>query len=676
MNALRRFFLVLALLPVVAVSAEPVTMVTSPDKSISLNVQVDNDGRLTYAISRHGTSLIKPSRLGFLLTDALPLVRDMQIVDGNIASGHERWEQPWGERRYVNDDHTELLIQAQEKNGLHRLMNIRFRLFNDGVGFRYELPKQPNLTTARIAEELTEFDIASPGTAWWIPGGEWNRYEYLYNKTAIDAVATAHTPITMRLADGTHLSFHEAALVDYSSMWFKRAEGQRFRSQLSPSSSGPKVVRATPFATPWRTIRIADTAAGLYDNDLELNLNEPNKLGDVSWVKPYKFMGIWWGMFLNKFTWATGPKHGATTANAKAYIDFAAEHGIGSLLIEGWNKGWDGNWFGHGDEFRYSEPTPDYDLPAVAAYARRRGVHLVSHNETGGNIAVYEPQLEAAMALNEKLGICAVKTGYVADAGGIQAMGDDGKIHFEWHDGQVMSNHHLHVLEVAARHHIAIDAHEPIKDTGLRRTYPNWVAREGARGMEYNAGWGSNNPANHEPTLIFTRMLSGPMDFTPGILSLKGQGEAYLQSTLARQLALYVVLYSPAQMVADIPENLAKFPRELAFISQVPTDWSESHVLAGEVGEYAVLARKDRAGPDWYIGGVTDEHERDVSIALDFLDSNKTYNATIYRDGDGADYRSEKRYSIAIETRKLKKGDRMTLHLAAAGGMAVRLAAQ
>jgi alpha-glucosidase len=557
-------------------------------------------------------------------------------------------------------------------------MNVRFRVFDDGVGFRYEFPEQPGLRTLNIAEEVTEFNVAQPGTAWWIAGGEWNRYEQVYQKTPIDAVSTAHTPMTMKLADGSHLVFHEAAIVDYAAMWLKRADGQLFRSTLAPSSRGAKVVRQVPTATPWRTLRIAGSAAGIVENDLELNLNEPNKLGDVSWFKPFKYVGIWWGMISGKWSWASGPEHGATTARAKQVIDFAAKHGFGGVLIEGWNRGWDGNWFGHGDQFSFTEAYPDFDLKAVTAYARRKGVRLIGHHETGGNIANYEAQMDDAFKLYAKLGVDAVKTGYVADAGGIIAPGAaPGETRMEWHDGQRMAVHHLDVVKTAARYKIAVNPHEPIKDSGLRRTYPNWVSREGARGMEYNAWAQFANGPDHEPTLAYTRLLSGPMDFTPGVLTLRSAGlQGFdLASTLAKQLALYVVLYSPIQMVSDLTENLERFPRELDFISAVPADWAESHLIAGDVGDFAVFARKDRDSDDWYVGGVTDADPRTVDMTFDFLDKSKTYRATIYKDADDADFRTETRHKIAYQTLSVRKGDRISIRMGPGGGFAIRVAA-
>ncbi len=659
-----------------AQDARPSQTATSPDGSLVLTVSTDNDQRPTWSLSRKGKLLIAPSKLGFLMADRVGLQRGFAIEGADKASADGQWELPWGERRFVRDHHNELLVRfRQDKSWGGHTLNVRFRLFDDGIGFRYEFPEQEGLKTAKIVDEITEFDIAAPGTAWWITAGEWNRYEQIYQKTPIDAVATAHTPITMRLDDGTHLAFHEASLVDYSGMWLKRAEGRLFRSTLSPSSRGPRVIRELPFNTPWRTIRITDDAAGLVESDLELNLNEPNKLGDVSWVKPMKYIGIWWGMIRGDWSWAEGPNHGATTARTKQYIDFAAKHGFGGVLVEGWNKGWESNWFGHGDAYSFTEAYPDFDLKAVTDYARKKGVTLIGHHETGGNIAVYEAQLEDAMKLYGDLGVRAVKTGYVADAGGIIAPGDaPGETRMEWHDGQRQVQHHLKVVETAAKYKVAVNPHEPVKDTGLRRTYPNWVAREGARGMEYNS-WSAfaNGGPDHEPTLVYTRMLSGPMDYTPGVLSLVGGEGRPHASTLAKQLGLYLAIYSPIQMAADFIENLEKHPRELEFIKVVPADWADSRLIAGEVGDYAIFARKDRNSADWYVGGVNDGTERTLTLGFDFLDAGKTYTATIYKDGEGATYLTEARHKIAYETIKVKKGDSYKLWLAPGGGAAIRL---
>lgn len=651
----------------------------SPDGSLVLAVSVDNDSRPVWSLTRKGKLLIAPSRLGFQLADGLNMQRGFRITGSESGQGEETWEQPWGERCFVHDKHNEVTIhfeQSAQDGG--RKMDLHFRLFDDGIGFRYEMPKQAALSTMRINDEVTEFQIVPEGKAWWIPGGEWNRYEQVYQETPIEGVSTAHTPVTMRLNDGTHLSFHEAALVDYAGYWLKRTEGRGFRTTLSPSSQGARVVRELPFATPWRTIRIADSAAGLVENDLELNLNEPNKLGDVSWFQPQRYIGIWWGMIRGDWTWAEGPDHGATTERTKRYIDYAADHGFGGVLVEGWDKGWNGNWFGHGDDFSFTEATPDFDIKAVTDYARRKHVRLIGHHETGGNIGNYEAQLDDAMALYEKLGVNLVKTGYVADAGGIIANTDRlgepaGARRMAWHDGQRMVNHYLDVVKVAAQHHVAVNTHEPVKDTGLRRTYPNWVAREGARGMEYNA-WGAfANGPDHEPTLVYTRMLSGPMDFTPGLLSLKGADNVPLASTLAKQLGLYVTLYSPIQMASDFIQELDKYPREMDFITKVPTDWAESHLIAGEVGDFAVMARKDRKSANWFVGAVNDATARTVPVTFDFLDEGKRYEVAVWKDGEGATYETEARHRIAYDKRTVKKGDRMDLWLAPGGGAAMRI---
>lgn len=656
-------------------AAENVATVSSPSGALVVSVTLDNEGRASYSVEREGKPLISPSRLGFLLADVPKLERNFVIDTQASRSSDETWEQPWGERKLVHNHFNELRVRLKERTGAHRMLDVVFRVYDYGMGFRYEFPDQPGLKRVNIVDELTEFAVATPATAWWTPGGEWNRYEYLYHTTPLDEVSQAHTPITVRTAEGVHISFHEAALVDYSAMWLRRVDGQRLKATLSPSSAGPRVVRDAPFATPWRTMQIVDSAAELVDtSDLILNLNEPNKLGDVSWVKPMKYVGIWWGMHLGTQTWSSGPMHGATTANTMRMIDFAAKNGFGGVLVEGWNQGWDADWFGNGDSFSFTQPYSDFDIEKLAAYAKKKGVELIGHHETSGNIAHYEEQLDDALDLYQRLGIHAVKTGYVADAGGIRAKASDGSIHYEWHDGQVMSRHHLEVVEEAAKRHIAVNAHEPIKDTGLRRTYPNWIAREGARGMEYNAWGNPPNPPEHESILVFTRMLGAPMDFTPGVLSLKGQNGQPIQSTIAKQLALYVVLYSPIQMAADLPENYEKHAKAFQFIKDVPVDWSESVALNGEVGDYVTIARKDRHSDNWYLGSVTDEMARTVSIKLDFLDSGTRYRAQVYRDGEDADWKRNP-HAIAIESREVTHDDTLTLHLAPGGGAAVRLVA-
>ena len=652
--------------------SDAVAHASSPAGTLTVEVTLNPEGRVGYRVSREGKPVIADSRLGFLFTDAPEMLRNFQLAGQGARSFDETWEEPWGEYARIRNRYNELTVSFDEKNWLKRRMTLVFRIYDDGVGFRYELPGRPNFTHANIADELTEFNVAEPGTAWWDEALEWNREEYLYRRTSIEEIGTAQTPLTIRTASGLHLSFHEAALVDYSGMDLRRVHDRLLKATLMPSSSGAKVSRTLPLATPWRVIMIAPDAPSLYKSaQIILNLNEPNKLGDVSWVKPMKYVGIWWDMHLDRMTWNSGPKHGATTGYAKRMIDFAARNGFGGVLIEGWNKGWDSDWFGQGDAFSFTEAYPNFDLAEVARYAKAKGVGIIGHHETAGNIANYERQLGPALDLYQRLGIHAVKTGYVADAGGIQALGADGKIHFKWHQGQVMVNHHLKVVTEAAKRHIAVNPHEPVKDTGLRRTYPNWIAREGQRGMEYNA-WGEpKNPPEHEANLVFTRMLSGPMDFTPGILSLKGKNDTNIPSTLAKQLALYVVIYSPVQMAADLPENYDANRHAFQFIKDVAVDWDDTRMLAGEVGDLAVFARKARDKGGWFLGAVGDEQERRFDVALDFLQPGRRYRAEIYRDGDDADYRTNPR-SIVIEQRIVTSADRFAARIAPGGGTAVR----
>ncbi len=673
MSAWRTLVAALAMLAVPAIAAPVV--VASPGNVLSVSVEIGGEGRVSYAVSRLGKAVVAPSSLGFLLTDAPQLARNMSITGDARRDVDEIWQQPWGEWTSIRNRFRELTLRLQETTALHRQVDLVFRVYDDGVGFRYEFPAQPNLKTLNIAEELTQFRIAQPAEAWWAPAFESNREEQLYNHTPIAEIGVAQTPFTLKLADGTHVAIHEAALVDYAGMNVAKVQGGWLKAVLTPSSSAAKVSRALPFATPWRTLIVAPDAPGLYMSHLELNLNEPNVLGDVSWVKPRKYMGIWWGMHLDTQSWASGPKHGATTANALRTIDFAAKNGFTGLLVEGWNKGWDGDWFANGWDFSFTEPYPDFDLPRIQAYALKKGVTLIGHHETSANIAHYEEQMGAAFDLDRRLGIDAVKTGYVSDAGGVQARAADGSIRFEWHEGQVMARHHLRVVTEAAKRHVAIDAHEPIKDTGLRRTYPNWVSREGQRGMEYNA-WGvPKNPPHYDAELVFTRMLGGPMDYTPGVLSLKGRGDTDIESTIARQLALYVVIYSPVQMAADLPENYAKYPAAFQFIKDVPVDWSDTRILNGEIGQYVTIARKDRRSDDWFLGSLGDETARSLTVPLDFLDAGRRYTAQIYRDGPGADYRTASRHALTIESRQVTRADRLKIDLAPGGGTAIRFKA-
>ncbi|MFZ5658047.1 MAG: glycoside hydrolase family 97 protein [Pseudomonadota bacterium] len=676
MSLLRLRYLTLAALALVAgpAAAATVASVESPDGAIRVELDLD-DGRMGYRVLRGGRPLINTSRLGFLFQNAEQIQRDLAFTSQATRTFDETWEQPWGERRLTRNHYNELRARFTEKINGRRALDVVFRVFDDGLGFRYEFPDQPQFRDVRITEELTEFDLARPATAWWIPAGEWNRYEYLYNTTPLAEVGRAHTPMTIRTDDGVYVSFHEAALVDYSAMWLARVEGRRLKAQLSPGADGYKVRRTAPFHTPWRTLTISDRAGGLVESSLILNLNEPNALGDVSWVVPHKYVGIWWSLHLETQSWVTGAKHGATTAETKRYIDFAAKHGFRGVLVEGWNPGWDGQWFANGWGFDFTKATPDFDIEALSAYAKSKGVHLVGHHETGCAVSHYERQMGRAFAMYARLGVDAVKTGYVCDAGQVERQdATDGPVLREWHDGQWMSNHHLRVVREAAKHRIAINAHEPIKDTGLRRTYPNWVAREGARGMEYNAWGNPGNPPEHEAMLVFTRLLAGPMDFTPGVVSLKGRNGQVFHSTLAKQLAQYVVLYSPIQMAADLPEHYERHMDAFQFIKDVPVDWEDTRVINGEPADFVTIARKERGGDDWYVGAVTDENARSLTLPLDFLDKGRRYEAQIYRDGEGADWKTNP-HAFAVEKKRVTRGDTLRLRLAPGGGQAIRLRA-
>ena len=657
----------------------------SPGGDIEVSVAA-RGGRLGYAVHYRGEEVVRPSQLGVLF-ESRHGFNDGLVLTGEPErrSSDTTWEQPWGENRFVRDHYNELLVTARyEVSGA--VIDIRIRAFDDGIGFRYEMPEQPGIESLNIVRELTQFALPPDATAWWIPADRTNRYEILYRESGLEEIDRVHTPVTFRLRNGTHLSIHEAALVDYSGMTLMQEYTGGFRAELRPWSDGVLVKTAVPFVSPWRTIQIAPDAVGLVNSNLILNLNEPNKLGDVSWVKPGKYVGIWWAMHINERSWGRDGMHGATTEETMRYMDFAAENGFVGVLVEGWNVGWDGDWQAAGDLFSFTESYPDFDIEAVTRYGHERGVELIGHHETSGNITNYEQQLSAAFDLYEELGVTRVKTGYVAGTSWLKWVDENGVPHYEYHDGQLAVQHHLKVIEEAANRGISINPHEPVKDTGLRRTYPNWVTREGARGQEYNA-WGMPpNPPEHTTILPFTRMLSGPMDFTPGIFDLmpnerppvredmpRGSPQSRVETTLAKQLALFVIIHSPLQMAADLPENYEARPDAFQFIRDVPADWGQTVALAGEVGEFVVIARRERGTDDWYVGAITDEAPRQVEVDLSFLDGDGRYNAEIYADGADAHWESNP-YSLSIEERPVTVADSLTLQLAAGGGAAIRLA--
>jgi alpha-glucosidase len=658
-----------------AAIAQDTLSVSSPDGRNKVGVAV-HDGKLYYILSRDGRPLLEPSMLGFEFRGG-PTLRDgLRITGSARATFDQTWTQPWGEVSHVRDHHNELKVSVAETAAPGRKFDFVVRAFNDGIGFRYELPAQPSLGDFVISDELTQFNLADDAKAWWIPSNRprLDRSEMLYSSSPVSVIDSVQTPLTMQTRDGrTFMVIHEANLVDYARMNIAgpRMDSRLLRVALAPWQNGDKVRGHTPFVTPWRTIQLADRAADLAPSVLGLNLNPPNVLPDVSWIKPMKYIGIWWGMHINTMTWSSGPKHGATTENTKRYIDFAAANGIGGVLVEGWNTGWDGDWIKNANAFSFTQAYPDYDLPGLARYAHSKGVDLIVHNETSGGIVNYERQLDSAFALYHSLGLDAIKSGYVTDT---TPEGNS-------HHSQFMVRHYRKVIETAAKYHIMMDVHEPIHDTGERRTYPNWMSREGARGQEYNA-WGGEggNPPEHETNLFFTRLLAGPMDFTPGVFDLlieRGTGrprrldESRPRTTLAKQLALYIVIYSPLQMAADLPENYVKQPA-FQFIRDVAVDWDTTKVIDGKIGDYVIVARKARNSPEWFLGAITDEDARTFDVPLSFLTRGQKYVAEIYADGPGASW-SDNPLSVAISRRNVDSNTHLSVVLAAGGGQAIRI---
>jgi len=644
----------------------------SPQAVLTVCVAADARGAY-YEVYRGERQVITHARLGLVL-DGFGNDPASRVANARRNVVDQRWEQPWGEQRVITDRHTELRVTLSGADAKRtEPFDLTVRVFDDGFGFRYEFNQIDATRDVAIVDELTEFRLAGDWDAWWYPARHSDRDEYLYHRGPLFEVNLAETPLTLQ-SPGLYLSIHEAALVDFASMNLRRTAERTLKADLMPWSDGVLVRKRGSFVTPWRTVLIGETPMALADSRIELNLNEPARLRDTSWIHIGKYVGVWWEMHLNRSTWAGGAQHGATNANVKRYIDFAAKSGFGGVLVEGWNRGWEGDWIANGKNFSFTESYPDFDLPQLSAYARERGVRLIGHNETAGAVENYERQLEAAMALYAANGISVVKTGYVKPSGSIERTLDDGTVGHEWFAGQYRVNHEMKVAEVAARNQISIVAHEPVKDTGLRRTWPNMLSREGARGQEFNAWGRPTNPPEHLTILPFTRLLAGPMDFTPGIFDItfgKTNVNERVQSTLATQLALYVLIYSPVQMAADLPENYEKRPDAFQFIRDVPTDWETSRTLQGMIGDYVVVARQQRGAADWYLGATTDENARKLTIPLDFLERGKNYEAQIYRDGPDADYLTNPT-SLVIEKRRVSSKDRIEASLAAGGGLAVR----
>jgi alpha-glucosidase len=648
------------------------TCVASPQAVLTVCVAADAQGAW-YDVYRGDRSVIAHARLGLVL-EGFGNAPASRVSNARRSAADGRWEQPWGEQRFIQDRHAELKVTLDGANT--EPYDLVVRVFDDGFGFRYEFRNIAASRDVAIVDELTEFRLAGEWDAWWYPARHSDRDEYLYKRGRLYEVNLAETPLTLQ-SPGLYLSIHEAALVDYASMNLRRTAERTLKADLMPWSDGVLVRKRGPFTTPWRMVLIGETPMALADSRIQLNLNEPNRLGDTSWVSTGKYVGVWWEMHLNQSTWGSGEKHGATNTNVKRYIDFAAKNGLGGVLVEGWNRGWDGDWIANGKHFSFTESYPDFDLPQLSAYARERGVRLIGHHETAGALENYERQLDAAMRLYAANGVAVVKTGYVKPSGSIERTLEDGTIGHEWFAGQYRVRHEVKVAEAAAKNHISIDAHEPVKDTGLRRTWPNMLTREGARGQEFNAWGRPTNPPEHLTILPFTRMLAGPMDFTPGIFDLtfgKTDITERVQSTLATQLALYVLVYSPVHMAADLPENYLKRPDAFQFIRDVPTDWETSRTLQGEIGDYVVIARQQRGGGDWYLGATTDENARKLAVPLDFLARGKRFEAQIYRDAPGADFRTNPT-ALVIEKRMVTAKDSLEVWLAPGGGVAVRFRA-
>ncbi|HSU14576.1 MAG TPA: glycoside hydrolase family 97 protein [Longimicrobium sp.] len=662
----------LAAFAATAGAAQQEMRVASPDGRNVVTVGT-HEGQLYYAVSRNGRPILLPSRLGFAFRGGDTLRTSLRIVSATRDSADETWTQPWGEVARVRDHHRELRVNVAEDRAPGRRFAVVFRAFDDGVGFRYEVADSAGFRAYEMMDELTEFAFADNARAWWIPAQccDPDRQERLYSSGPVSRLDTVQTPLTLQTTSGVQVVIHEANLVDYAGMYLARTDNRTLRTTLAKWADGVAVRGTAPFVTPWRTIQLADRVEDLAPSVLGLNLNPPSVIRNTGWIHPMKYNGIWWAMHLNAWTWGSGPKHGATTENTRRYLDFAAANGFGGTLVEGWNLGWDVDWFNTGKaNFDFTHSYPDFDLPALAAYARSKGITLIGHHETGGNVTGYERQLDSAMALYQRVGVRAVKTGYVSD------LTDQGHMH----QGQYMVRHHRRVIETAARYGIMLDVHEPVKDTGERRTYPNILAREGSRGMEYNA-WGGEggNPPEHETILFFTRMLAGPMDFTPGIfdLLLKSSGhphtpeEARPRTTLAKQLALYVVLYSPFQMAADLPENYQGQPA-FQFIRDVAVDWDTTRVIQGRIGDYVIVARKQKGADSWFLGAITDEEARTFDVPLGFLAPGHRYVAEIYADGPGASWRDNP-LPVAISRQNVTSASRLHVVLAPGGGQAVRI---
>ena len=676
---------------------------TSPDGNVVLSFSLKADGTPTYKMTYKGKPVINESTLGFTLKKDEPLTNHFKVVSDSKSTFKETWKPVWGEEKEILNHYNELLVQLKQDK-TNRLMNIRFRVYNEGVGFRYEFPTQKELTYFVIAEENTQFAMTGDHTAWWIPG-DYDTQEYDYNESKLSEIrglmkqsmtdnvsqyvfspTGVQTALMMKTKDGLYINLHEAALVDYALMNLNLDDKNFiFQSWLTPDAKGDKGYLYTPTKTPWRTVMVSDDARNILASRLILNLNDPCALADTSWIKPVKYIGVWWEMITGKSSWAytddlptikldevdytkvkPNGTHAANNDKVRHYIDFAAKHGFDQVLVEGWNVGWE-DWFGHRKDyvFDFVTPYPDFDIKALNDYAHAKGIKLMMHHETSGSTRNYERHMKAAYELMNKYGYNSVKSGYVGD---ILPIG-------EHHYSQSTINHYLYAIKEAAKHKIMLNAHEAVRPTGLCRTYPNLIGNESARGTEYEA-FGGNKPF-HTTILPFTRLQGGPMDYTPGILetevkNVNPNNTSQVRSTLAKQLALYVTMYSPLQMAADLPENYERFADAFQFIKDVPVDWQESVYLEAEPGCYITVARKDKHSDNWYVGNTSNENGHTSELLLNFLDKNKKYEATIYADAKNADWQTNPK-AYTITKQKVNAKTKLKLTAAKGGGYAISI---
>jgi hypothetical protein len=694
------FLCLLSLCALFTLKANAQTL-SSPNGQLQVLFSVD-DGIPTYQLSYKGKTVIKPSKMGLELFDSPDLIHNFSIVDTQTSSFDETWTPVWGEESKIRNHYNEMAVTLQQEN-TQRKMIVRFRLFDDGLGFRYEFPEQPELTYFVIKEERTQFAMTGDHTAFWIPG-DYDTQEYDYTTSHLSEIRSlmqkaitpnasqtpfsptgVQTALMMKTADGLYINLHEAALVDYSCMHLDLDDKNFvFESHLTPDAQGRKGYLQTPCVSPWRTIIVSDKAADILLSRITLNLNEPCKLEDTSWIKPVKYVGVWWEMITGKSTWAycdlpsvklgltdytkvkPNGKHGANNDNVRRYIDFAAENGIDQVLVEGWNVGWE-DWFGKSKDyvFDFVTPYPDFDLKALNDYAHSKGVKLMMHHETSSSTRNYERHMEEAYALMNTYGYNAVKSGYV---GNMLPRG-------EHHYGQWINNHYLYAVQKAAEHHIMVNAHEAVRPTGLCRTYPNLIGNESARGTEYQA-FGGSKP-NHTTILPFTRLIGGPMDYTPGIFEMdiakiNPENHSHANVTLANQLGLYVTMYSPLQMAADLPENYERFADAFQFIKDVAIDWDETRVLEAEPGQYITYARKAKGENKWFVGNTNGYDARNSNIVFDFLPKNTIYEATIYSDAKNANYKTNPQ-AYQIKKMKVSGKTKLSLYCAPGGGYAISI---